>query len=132
MRRISSPIVGIAVTMFWTALSISSWGSLSGCGTSLRSEVSSDSRALEIWRHHEAVVDRAIKGYQNEDEFIESCLFFLRLTGIDIDVNMSTVGFIPQAEAPKDLKRIRAWYKQNHSRLYWDEKTRTVQVRNSE
>ena len=103
--------------------------SLLGCGTSITD--TANRRALEVWKKHEAVVERAIKGEQKDDEFGEACLFFEQVTGISIHVNIFTLGYIPEAEAANDLKLIKAWYRENHARLYWDEATKTVKVKSS-
>ena len=76
------------------------------------------------------MVELAKEGQQpNEDAFVDACLFFERLTGISIHVHIYTFGFLPEAEAARDLELIRAWYQANSSRLYWDEATSTVRVR---
>ena len=75
-----------------------------GCGASLVSSDSADQRALETWKQQEAVVELAIEGQQpNEDAFVAACLFFERLTGISIHVQIYTFGFLPEAEAARDL-----------------------------
>ncbi len=102
---------------------------LVGCVMAPGGSSTADRLAAEIWKKHEAAVERALKGQQKDDEFVDACLFFEQLTGVSIHVNMFTFGFIPEREAPQDLKLIRAWYKKNHSRLYWDEATETVRVR---
>lgn len=104
---------------------------LLGCGTAAASSSNTaDRRAREVWQQHEAVARLAVKGKRHDPEkFVEACLFFEQVTSISIHVNMFTFGFIPEREAPQDLKLIRAWYKKNHTRLYWDEVTKTVKVR---
>lgn len=96
------------------------------------SEISTaNQHALDAWKKHEEVVERAIKGEQRDDEFGDACLFFEQVTGISIHVNIFTLGYAPEAEAVNDLKLIKAWYRENHARLYWDEATKTVKVKSS-
>ena len=85
-------------------------------------------QAQEIWRGHEAVVARAIEGEQDLDQFMESVDFLSNLTGIEIHVEIFTMGYLPTPETPEDLELIRAWFKANGDRLYYDSDTRTVRV----
>lgn len=101
---------------------------LLGCSTSTTSSAA-NRRALEVWKKHETAVEHAVKGKQRNDEFGEACLFFEQLTGISIHANIFTLGYAPEPEAKNDLKLIRAWYRENRERLYWDETAGTVKVR---
>jgi hypothetical protein len=101
---------------------------LLGCGLHIASSTAANRRALELWQKHETVVELAIKGQQRNEEFLEACLFFERVAGISIHVNIFTLGAVPEAEAANDLKLIRDWYRQNHARLYWDEASGQVKV----
>lgn len=85
--------------------------------------------AEEIWSHHEDVVARAIEGRQEGDQFIEAVLFFAELTGIEIEVNMSTMGLIPKPETGRDLERIREWYAEHRECLYYDDAAEAVRRR---
>jgi hypothetical protein len=96
---------------------------LSACSASI------DPRVVSLWRHHEQAVERAILGSQKNDVFDSACLFYHELTGIEIDANIFTLGSLPGPEARADLELIRAWYRANQHRLYWDEADRTVKVR---
>jgi hypothetical protein len=88
-----------------------------------------DPKAVAVWHKHERVFQRALNGYQKNDEFDQACLFFEQTTGLTMHVNNFTLGTLPTPETKQDLVRIRAWYKANKNRLYWDESTRTVKVR---
>lgn len=90
-----------------------------------------DRRVVEIWNRNEQAVEKAIGGYQKDDEFLDACTFFERVTGIEIHVNMFTLGVLPEPEAKDDLKKIRAWFAANRDRLYWDEMDRSVRVKPS-
>src|SRR3954463_10976505 len=87
-----------------------------------------DPKAIAVWRKHERVFQRALNGYQKNDEFDQACLFFEQTTGLTMHVNNFTMGTLPTPETKQDLVRIRVWYKVNKNRLYWDESTRTVKV----
>jgi len=89
-----------------------------------------DERAVEIWKSHERVVSGALEGSWDSDKFLEACLFFEEVAGIQIHVNISSyAGPIPQAGAEDDLRRIREWYQLNSQRLYFDEPAQQVRVR---
>lgn len=102
---------------------------LLGCGTSTAASSAASRRALEVWKRHETALEHAIKGKQRNDEFGEACLFFEQVAGISVHVNIFTLGYATEPETKTDLKLIRAWYRENHERLYWDEATGTVKVR---
>lgn len=40
----------------------------------------SDSTAIAVWHKHERAFQRALKGYQKNDEFDKACLFFEQTT----------------------------------------------------
>lgn len=85
-------------------------------------------QALEIWQRHEAVVVQALQGHQEDDEFERAVAFFADVTGIEIDVNIYTLGMLPGPRAEKDLQRIRSWYAANKDRLFFDQDTLLVKV----
>jgi len=93
-------------------------------------ELENRETAEEIWRHHEEVVALAIEGKQEGDQFIEAVLFFAELTGVEIEVNMSTMGFIPKTETIRDLERVREWYAEHRECLYYDAVRESVRLRN--
>jgi hypothetical protein len=88
-----------------------------------------DAKAAAAWSDNIKVFEKALYDRQQGEEFNQSCVFFSHLTGIELHVNYSTVGILPTTETPKDLVRIKDWYKVNKGRLYWDEATGTVNVR---
>lgn len=90
-----------------------------------------NARAIEIWQGHEAAVERALEANQKDDEFPDACAFFERVAGIGIDANMFTLGFAPTPKTEADLKRVRDWFRDNKTRLYWDDSAGEVRVRPS-
>src|SRR5262249_34341532 len=87
-----------------------------------------DPKVVAAWNYNEKIFEKALNENQEGDEFDRACEFFWRLTGIELHVNYSTVGILPTEETPKDLVRIKNWYKVNKERLYWDESTGAVKV----
>lgn len=85
-------------------------------------------QAQEIWRGYEAVVARAIEGDQDFDQFMESVDFLSDLTGIEIRVEFSTMGYLPTPETSEDLELVRAWFEANGDRLYYDRDSGTVRL----
>lgn len=88
-----------------------------------------DAKAAAIWSANEKIFESALNGSQENDEFDRACEFFWRLTGLELHLNYSTLGIFPTKETPKDLVRIKDWYKSNKNRLYWDETAGVVKVR---
>jgi hypothetical protein len=101
------------------------------CGSSREKTAASSSKTVSIWRKYERDFERGVNGHQGNNEFDKACLFFEQTTGLTMHVNDSTIGTLPTPETRQDLVRIRAWYKVNKNRLYWDESTHTVKVRPS-
>ena len=85
-------------------------------------------QAREIWRRHEAVVVQALQGRQKDDEFERAVAFFADVTGIEIEVNIFTFGFLPEPGTAEDFERVREWYARNKDRLYFDEDSLSVKV----
>lgn len=102
---------------------------LSGCRHSREPAASVDPKATAIWLKHEAVFQQALNGHQEDDEFDQACRFFEETTGIKLHLNFYTLGILPTPESEQDLARLRAWYRLNKPRLYWDELTGRVKVR---
>lgn len=111
----------VLLSILWLAYGVT------GCGT--LGESDGDRIARQIWKKHEVDLRRAIEGQPRSDEVCEPCIFFEQVVGIQVHVNFFTLGYVPEPEAKDDLKRIEAWYRSNHHRLYWDEATGTVKVR---
>jgi hypothetical protein len=87
-----------------------------------------DPKAAAEWDYNEKIFAKAVYENRQGDEFDRSCEFFSRLTGIKLHINYSTVGRLPTTETPRDLESIKAWYRVNKGRLYWDEATYMVKV----
>jgi hypothetical protein len=98
------------------------------CGFSRERPSASNSKAISIWRKYEKNFERGINGHQGNNEFDKACLFFEQTTGLTMHVNDSTIGTLPTPETKQDLARLRAWYKVNKNRLYWDQSTLSVKV----
>lgn len=98
------------------------------CGFSRERPSASNSKAVSIWLKYEKDFERGINGHQGNSEFDKACLFFEQTTGLTIHVNDSTIGTLPTPETKQDLVRLRAWYKLNKSRLYWDQSTSSVKL----
>lgn len=81
------------------------------------------------WARQLSIVERAIAGYHENDNFSEACAFFENLTGIVLHGDGNTLGWFPTEKTASDIPRLRAWYGENHSRLYWDEVAEKVNVR---
>lgn len=86
-------------------------------------------KAQEIWEGHESVVAEAVHGEEYDaDEFVRAVDFFRKVAGIDISVEIYTMGYMPTAETSEDLELVRAWFEANGDRLYYDPDTRTVRL----
>jgi hypothetical protein len=85
-------------------------------------------QAQEIWMSHESAVELALDGQQRDDDFVEAVRFFSDVTGIEIDVEIFSLGYLPGPHAKEDLTKIQAWYEQNADRLYFDEDWLNVRV----
>jgi len=102
---------------------------LAACDQPSPQEKAQRIEAQEIWLRHEAAVVRALEGHQENDEFVKAVDFFADLTGIEIHVNIFTMGYLPEPEARNDLELIRAWYTKNKASLYYDADSDRVEVR---
>ena len=60
---------------------------------------------------------------------MEACKFFEELTGIPIRGEGTFVGWLPNEHTAEDLEAVREWYSMNRDRLYWDEETRSIKIR---
>jgi hypothetical protein len=64
------------------------------------------------------------------EEFESVCRFFFQLTGVRIPVDRSaTLGLYPIGDLAESVKQIRQWHDKNSEGLYWNEQTRTVELR---
>lgn len=87
-------------------------------------------RALEIWKGHENIVAQAVRGQEHDtDEFVRAVDFFREVAGIEIHVEIYTMGYMPTEETAEDLKVVHAWFEQNGDRLDWVPNSRTVRLR---
>ncbi len=86
-------------------------------------------KAQEIWKSHEFVVAQAVRGEEHDtDQFVRSVGFFREVAGIEIRVEIFTMGYMPTAETSKDLELVRAWFEENGDRLYYDQDTDTLRL----
>lgn len=87
-------------------------------------------KAQEIWKGHDSVVAQAVRGEEHDtDQFVRSVDFFREVAGIEIRVEIYTMGYMATAETSEDLKLVRAWFEENGDRLYYDHDTGTVSLR---
>lgn len=91
--------------------------------------VAEENRAELEWQRHITSLEAAVTGGVHDESFEEACQFFERVTGEPVRGNGSPFGWLPNEATRSDLDSLRAWYSANHSRLYWDEATKTVKVR---
>jgi hypothetical protein len=101
---------------------------LGGCDGDVQREVKNADRylALREWNRNEAVLERAISGFSDEDELIKSVIFFKELTGISVRGDGTTLGFLLDEKAKEDLVRLQQWCKQHCDEIYWDEASQKV------
>jgi hypothetical protein len=111
-------------------LSLSLILALAGCSEAERENGKLDERAVEIWKEHENVWAEVVEGESwDAQELLRAVEFFERITGLKLEINLSSyVGPIPLAGS-EDLRRIRAWYRRNKERLYFDPDSEIVKVR---
>lgn len=96
------------------------------CGVDVSHE-----RALSEWRRNEEIVDVAIReGRSDADQYLQSVIFFGRVTGLSISGNASTFGLLPDKNTARDFLKVKEWCKRNCQNLYWDEKSQSVKVSN--
>ena len=89
-----------------------------------------DPRVEHVWLEHEQTVEKALGNEPiSLDEFDEACLFFQNLTGIPARVELNYLGAMPTHHTPEDLLLWREWYEDHKYKLYWNERTGTVGVR---
>lgn len=78
---------------------------------------------------NEAKVASAVGGgTYSPEEFAEACMFFTRLTGLEIRGNGTYLGLLPNEHTADDLKSVQEWYRKNNERIYWDEGAQAVKV----
>lgn len=83
-----------------------------------------------IWKKHERVMEGALAGRPHViEKFGAACSFFTRLSGIEIRGNGSFFGWLPNQDTAVDFEKVKIWYAENKDRLYWDEQSKSVQVR---
>jgi hypothetical protein len=55
-------------------------------------------KAQEIWKGHESVVAQVVRGEEHDtDQFVRSVDFFREVAGIEIRVEIYTMGYMPTA-----------------------------------
>ncbi len=89
----------------------------------------SHEKALATWKEHEKTVKSAIDQMTWGNEFGDACVFFARVTGIEIDADGDWVGWHPGPHARADLEHVRAWHAAHRGGLVWDEAAKTVSRR---
>jgi len=82
--------------------------------------------ALCEWKRNEAILAKAIEGESQEDQLLNSLIFFQQLTGISVRGDGTTVGYLLDKEAKDDLVRIQDWCRRHCDELYWDEASQKV------
>ena len=82
--------------------------------------------ALREWEHNEAVLAKAIDGESQEDQLINSVIFFQKLTGIWVRGDGTTFGYLLDEKAKDDLIRLQDWCEQHCDEIYWDEASQKV------
>jgi hypothetical protein len=89
-----------------------------------------DVKAQLLWQENLASVEKATNGADvYGDSFERACLFFYEVSGITVPGNGSYAGWAPSKDTGTALPTLRAWYRENHARLYWDEASGSVKVR---
>jgi hypothetical protein len=87
-------------------------------------------KAEDVWRENERIIENALAGRSYSIErFGASCDFFTRLTGIEIRGNGSYFGWLPNESTREDFRKVQEWYTLNKNRLYWDSRSKSVQIR---
>ncbi len=83
-----------------------------------------------MWHSHEVVIQAALDGGPVfEDRYMEACKFFEELTGIPVRGEGTFVGWMPNEHTAEDLRAIHEWYSINRDRLYWDDGTKSIKIR---
>jgi len=84
------------------------------------------------WRQHEKIFIDLRNGKDvKAADFNEACLFFSQLTDVEIPSSHNLfVDCYPTNESYKALEPLRGWYSRNHYRLYWNEASMSVKLRN--
>lgn len=98
------------------------------CGQRVKIDPADAAKAEVLWQQHEDAVVRALHGVSRGEEFGEACLFFQKLTGIQIHGDGSFVGWLPTPGAEQDLQHLRLWHRKNRGRIYWDAESHSVKI----
>lgn len=104
---------------------------LFACGAKDLSHLKGHERAVAEWEKHYSVLRWAVIGISSEGEMMDACRFFYDTAGVSVRGVGTPFGLMPNEETKEDLKRLRAWYKANKDRLYWDDQAGSVIVRPS-
>lgn len=83
----------------------------------------------EWLRHEQVFVELRERREVSIGDFNEACLFFSRLTNVNIQVDHDPfVDCVATRDSHKALEGLREWYRLNKHRLAWDEKAKTVTI----
>jgi len=86
-----------------------------------------DSRIRSEWAKNIYIIEKDLAGKRPiGEEFIDACIFFQRLTGIEISGTMSFDGWMPNRDSARGLSEVKIWYKKNKKLLCWNEEIRSV------
>lgn len=88
----------------------------------------SHDRAFSEWRRNERIVDNAVKGRSDCDEYLRAVIFFGEITGLEIRGNTSTLGLLPNEYTARDFMQVKNWCKKNCRNLYWGEASQSVKI----
>jgi hypothetical protein len=90
----------------------------------------SQRKAQDIWKEHESIVAHAVHDGEpyDTDQFVRSVDFFREVAGIEVSVEIYTMGYMPIAQTSEDLELVRTWFAANGDRLYYDGDLGTVRV----
>jgi len=89
-----------------------------------------DSGAVEIWRAHYSVMNKAVtEGQYDGDKFLQSVRFFDRVTGVGIRYDLGYIGPMVTPHTAEDLQRLDAWFSANSGYLKWDPAEGTLRDR---
>lgn len=104
---------------------------LAALGCSPSDEKISHREAQQEWARHEKTLERlASRQRVTIKEFDDAVRFFVPLTGIEVPATQGAiVDIYPTAETTEALPELRRWYADNEERLYWDERSQSVQLR---
>jgi len=100
-----------------------------GCPANKNTSGPRDWRVAAEWSWHVNQVEIVLIGNANvTGQYLESCFYFERLTGIPIRGRMDYIGWRPDDRSLGDFLKIKQWYIQNHNQLCWNENAGTTKL----